>query len=178
MRKIKRIIICVIMAFVMICVGNNAFSKARDIKAEETQNNELKGTYGDNLTWNFKDGVLKISGTGEIPELFLEKINDQYDEISKYTVKEIVIEKGVTGIGNSAFEGCYWAEKVTFPDGLQTIGNEAFDRNGLKELEIPESVSYIGKSAFSWCRKLEEVKLPENPTKLSDKIFYEGSAPK
>lgn len=81
MRKIKRIIICVIMAFVMICVGNNAFSKARDIKAEETQNNELKGTYGDNLTWNFKDGVLKISGTGEIPELFLEKINDQYDEI-------------------------------------------------------------------------------------------------
>lgn len=37
MRKIKRIIICVIMAFVMICVGNNAFSKARDIKAEETQ---------------------------------------------------------------------------------------------------------------------------------------------
>ena len=68
---------------------------------------------------------------------------------------------------------CYWAEKVTFPDGLQTIGNEAFDRNGLKELEIPESVSYIGKSAFSWCRKLEEVKLPENPTKLSDKIFYE-----
>ena len=48
MRKIKRIIICVIMAFVMICVGNNAFSKARDIKAEETQNNELKGTYGDN----------------------------------------------------------------------------------------------------------------------------------
>ena len=176
MRKIKRIIICVIMAFVMICVGNNAFSKARDIKAEETQNNELKGTYGDNLTWNFKDGVLKISGTGEIPELFLEKINDQYDEISKYTVKEIVIEKGVTGIGNSAFEGCYWAEKVTFPDGLQTIGNEAFDRNGLKELEIPESVSYIGKSAFSWCRKLEEVKLPENPTKLSDKIFYECNA--
>ena len=55
MRKIKRIIICVIMAFVMICVGNNAFSKARDIKAEETQNNELKGTYGDNLTWSFKN---------------------------------------------------------------------------------------------------------------------------
>ena len=43
-----------------------------------------------------------------------------------------MIEKGVTGIGNSAFEGCYWAEKVTFPDGLQTIGNEAFDRNGFK----------------------------------------------
>lgn len=73
MRKIKRIIICVIMAFVMICVGNNAFSKARDIKAEETQNNELKGTYGDNLTWNFKDGVLKISGTGEIARTIFRK---------------------------------------------------------------------------------------------------------
>lgn len=43
MRKIKRIIICVIMAFVMICVGNQClFSKARDIKAEETQNRIAK----------------------------------------------------------------------------------------------------------------------------------------
>lgn len=172
MKKIKRIIICM-MAFAMICIGSNEFSKIKDVKAEETQNSEWKGTYGDNLTWDFKDGVLKISGTGEIPDLFLEKIQDQNSEISAGTVKEIVIEKGITKIGNSAFEDCYWLEQVTFPDGIKTIGNEAFCRDGLKKIEIPESVSDIGKGAFSWCRNLEEVKLPESLTKLSDEAFYE-----
>lgn len=195
MKKIKGIIICMMMAFAVICVGNNTFSKVRDVKAEETQNNELEGTYGDNLTWNFKDGVLKISGTGEIPELFLEKINDQYDEISKYTVKEIVIGEGITGIGKSAFfwcrnleevklpesltklsdqafYECNVLEKVVLPNKLENIGDEVFYKCGLKKLEIPESVSNIGSDAFSQCRNLEEVNIPKCITKLSKGIFF------
>lgn len=195
MKKIKGIVICVMMAFAVICVGNNTFSKVQNVKAEETQNSELKGTYGDHLTWDFKDGVLKISGTGEIPKLFLENIHDQYDEISKYTVKEIVVEEGITGIGESAFfwcrnleevklpesltklsdeafYECNALEKINLPNNLETIGDGVFYKCALKKLEIPESVSNIGSNAFSQCRNLEEVNIPKGITKVSKGTFF------
>ena len=59
------------------------------------------GTYekdGDNLTWTLDDqGLLTISGTGEIRDYFMSGRSD---------VKEVVIESGVTSIGVHAFQNC------------------------------------------------------------------------
>ena len=79
------------------------------------------GTCGDNLTWTLTDsGTLTISGTGEMYD---------YDSIpgpwiSKY-IKIVLIEQGVTSIGNGAFRGRSTLTSVSIPEGVTSIGNSA-----------------------------------------------------
>lgn len=64
-----------------------------------------KGICGDNLTWKFdSNGTLSISGTGGMTDYSLSSDVPWYN---LYTlIKTVVIEKGVTRIGNYAFNGC------------------------------------------------------------------------
>ena len=73
---------------------------------------------------------------------------------NRYFQSEIVIPEQienlpVTEINKNAFS--YRSADltaVTFPDTLETIGENAFYYSGLKHIEIPEHVTSIGKGAF------------------------------
>ncbi len=70
------------------------------------------GANGDNLTWSLdSDGVLTISGEGEMQEIFIYAYQpwEDYD----YDIKEVVIEEGVTKIARAAFFALINLEKVT-----------------------------------------------------------------
>lgn len=61
---------------------------------------------------------------------------------------EVVIEDGVTEIGNQTFQGCTGLTNVTIPDSVQKIGAWAFYLcGGLKNVDIPANVE-IGNSSF------------------------------
>lgn len=61
---------------------------------------------------------------------------------------EVVIEDGVTEIGNQTFQGCTGLTNVTIPDSVQKIGAWAFYLcEGLKSVDIPANVE-IGDSSF------------------------------
>ena len=61
---------------------------------------------------------------------------------------EVVIEDGVTEIGNQRFQGCTGLTNVTIPDSVQKIGAWAFYLcEGLKSVDIPANVE-IGNSSF------------------------------
>lgn len=64
-------------------------------------------------------------------------------------VTKIAIPRGVTSIGDSAFEGCENLEYITIPDSVTSIGFGAFwDCESLTSITIPDSVTSIGESAF------------------------------
>ena len=82
----------------------------------------------------------------------------------KDLIKEIVIPKGVTSIGNSAFLHCYFLESITLPNTLETIGDYAFyncgtrsfsDYNTPTVVKFGKSLQSIGNYAFRSC-KLEK----------------------
>ena len=70
-----------------------------------------------------------------------------------------MLPKGLTTIGNYAFDGCYNLTSVVFLEGLTTIGKGAFHGcNGLRSLTMPCSLTEIGKGAL-YCSSLEWINL-------------------
>lgn len=63
------------------------------------------GTCGDNLTWTLSDdGILTISGNGSMRDYTNEASGSSVDFPNPFAVRKVVIENGVTSIGDYAFE--------------------------------------------------------------------------
>ena len=101
------------------------------------------GQCGENLTWELKDGVLTISGTGNMTNY---TVNDM--PFSGLSFSKLVITDGVTSIGNNAFASC----------------------SVLKELSIPESVTLIGSEAFGGCTALTDITILNSACQLFDDV--------
>ena len=102
------------------------------------------GKCGDNVTYSLdtSTGVLTISGTGNM------RNNDSPFYINS-CVKSVIIENGVTSIGDKAFEDCTSLTSVTIPNSVTSIGWGAFyDCTSLTSVTIGNSVTSIGSSAF------------------------------
>ena len=151
-----------------------------------------------NLTWKlYEDGTLNISGTGAMKDY-----NDDDNPSPVYqnsNVKKVVIEKGVTSvgdyafrscnnltsimisnsvtsIGNSAFFYCTSLTSVTIPDNVTSIENYAFAYTGLKSITIPDSVTNIGNYAFAGCKDLTSITIPDSVTSIGNSAFYNCSS--
>ena len=85
-------------------------------------------TCGDNLTWSLTDGVLTISGEGDMYDY---SSNSMPWNSSKSSITEIVIEDGVTSIGQSAFYECTSLKKLTIGKGVTFISEYAFYKTNL-----------------------------------------------
>lgn len=106
------------------------------------------GQCGENVTWSFDrdNGTLTISGTG-----------DMYDFISAEApwqpfdteIQRVVIDEGITSIGDYAFLSCDQMLYVTIPETVETIGRGAFGYCYLlHRMTIPASVKEIRPAAF------------------------------
>lgn len=62
---------------------------------------------------------------------------------------ECVTLENMTEIPSNSFSNCTALKRIEFPDGLTTIGQEAFYNNSFEFIRIPSSVTSIGTSAFT-----------------------------
>ncbi len=118
------------------------------ITATASENATQSGTWGQ-LSWEFEKstGTLVISGNGEMQDIN----GNLVDAWKPYTefIKTVIIEDGVTTVGDYAFAWCYNLESVTIPNGIISIGKHAFDScQALTAISIPPSVTEIGEYAF------------------------------
>ena len=134
------------------------------------------GTCGTNVTWAlFADGTLRISGTGAMD-------NVQYNYTTPTTVftpykdriTSIVIEDGVTSVGNTIFYELPNLTSVTLADSVTRIGSYSF--YGCKKLSsfnFGNGITYIDAYAFKSCEGLTSVVLPDTVTTIMRNAFYE-----
>ena len=121
------------------------------------------GTWG-NLNWtlNKSTGELVISGTGPMDD-FPNNYSRPVWKGSDVAVQSVIIEDGVTSIGNYAF----WNMPLTsidIPDSVTRIGYRALEAcMNLERLNIPSSVKIIEEGAFSACStSLTSIVVDEN----------------
>ena len=133
-------------------------------------------TSGD-ITATFDGSTLTISGQGAIPD-FSEEFDFSLwrDGYYRGDINKIVIEDGVTHIGNYAFADCYYFSSITIPSSVTSIGEYAFYQcETLTSIEFPEggtsSLTSIGESAFYNCEALASVTIPEGVTSIERHTF-------
>ena len=114
------------------------------------------------MTWDFNDGTLKFQGKGGInipinsyiydrsPVSTTHRPDSYSGSIDCWTylrnsVTKITIGKGITSIPKQAFVDFRTTQSITLPQGLKSIGNEAFYRTKIEQITIPNSVENIGE---------------------------------
>ncbi|MDO4619932.1 MAG: leucine-rich repeat protein [Lachnospiraceae bacterium] len=130
------------------------------------------------ISWKLStDGVLTISGKGEIPDDYFENKSPAPWYKYRNEIKSLVIEEGVTKIGAYCFYKCEGLTHVELPDGLLIVGSDAFDGCiSLESIEIPESVTEIVSYAFRDCENLKEILLHEGLQTIDYEAFCNCTA--
>ena len=138
------------------------------LPATQAHAETYSGTCGDNVTWNLDTatGVLTISGTGAMTNY------DSSPWMAK-SIQTVVIEDGVTTIGDCAFRSCGILNSIIIPDSVTRIGDSAFDYCiSLTSITIPDSVTTIGAGAFSDCNGLKSITIPDGVTTIGAGAFH------
>ena len=134
------------------------------------------GTIGDNLRWSFADGTLTISGNGEMEHA---EGNSGYawgtdnQSLDRNSIKKIVVEEGVTTLGEYIFWDCESLTEVKLPKTLTTLRKQCFKScTSLKSITLPNNISLIEESAFENCSALETVTFPKSLKEVHEHAFY------
>lgn len=75
-------------------------------------------------------------------------------------------------IGDNAFDNRFLTGPLVLPEGLDSIGKEAFQKNYITEVTIPESVRAIGVTAFYDNQSLKSVTLNNSMEMINQSLFY------
>ena len=107
------------------------------------------GSCGDNVTYSFVSdtGTLTISGTGAITNLTARTYANAPWYSYGSQISSIVIESGVTSIGDYAFTGCAVTE-VTIPGNVNRIGSYAFRNCSLTTITVLNPDAVFGSGVF------------------------------
>lgn len=80
-----------------------------------------------------------------------------------YGLKDVVIESGITSIGDAAFGECYSLSGVNISDTIKTIGEWSFGYcSELSSITLSQDLEFIKKAAFIDCKSLTSVVIPSN----------------
>ena len=158
-------------------IGNRAFESCTGLKeirwnavaVEDFSENSAifnnAGRRDDGMVVIFGDSVEKIPAC-----IFYVEIS----KIDMYSPKitSVILENGVTSIGNSAFESCISLTSITIPDSVTSIGESAFrECTSLTSITIPDSVTSIEGSAFRDCTGLTSITIPDSVTSIGGYAF-------
>ena len=151
---------------------------------------------GDNLYWDYQDGILTISGSGKMYNGDGNSSGVYPWEAYRAEIKEINLLSGITSIGSGAFKNCTKVKSISIPDsvtelegfetfggctnlesvytgdGLTSIDGGAFlNCSKLTSVEIGKSVLNLGGGAFSGCTSLTSIFIPSNVSLIWENAF-------
>ena len=175
--------------------GNNEFSLAEDML--HSLDLKFPMTDEDWLQW---EKIHEDCDFGEY-NFFLETANyeiknELYEAVVKSGVfsrfklnmfnldshhSEIVLPDGIIEIGCCALaeRHCSYIEKITIPEGVRIIGEQAFTGcSSIEKIIIPDSVTEIRNDAFSGCTSLGDVVLGKGLKIIENNAFAHTSIKK
>ncbi|MCH5211993.1 MAG: leucine-rich repeat protein [Oscillospiraceae bacterium] len=123
---------------------------------------------GDNLTYKVNKGVLRISGTGDM----WDYSSDNLPAYAGKDIQKVVIDSGVTSIGNYAFYNCTSLQSVELGDTIINLGEYSFAGcKSLSSIELPNGAQKIKGNALSGCSSLKSIRIPKSVVYMAMSAF-------
>ena len=120
--------------------------------------------------WSLQDGTLIITAQGAMQDYGSAAQTPWFKD--RGDIRRIVVQKGVTTIGDYAFYGCKNVTSVTLPDTVTQIGKLAFyGCENLSTLTVPDSVLVVEDYAFANATGLQSIVFRGNAPVLGAGIF-------
>ena len=133
----------------------------------ETYNGSLG--LGINWTLDTATGVLVVDGQGDMKD-FGSGASSIYTHRAK--VKSVIINPGITSIGNYTFYFCENMTSISIPEGVTRIGNYAFRHcKKLGNVALPSTLKSIGTEAFYNCFSMTALTIPASVETIGDRAF-------
>ena len=132
---------------------NNINKEKEAAELKQTKVNYLNkyADLGNGIKAEIKNNILYFRGTGIISR---EHIN----LVLFRNIDKVIIEGGISGIGEGAFSGCSSLKSINMPKSLSKIEDYVFmNCKSLQYVEIPTSVVTIGHSCFYNCENLADI---------------------
>lgn len=147
-------------------VGANAFSDCSSLSTlilPESIDTILEGAFA-------RSGLCSITIPENVKVIAAECFADcsslDWAALSPYTE---LIEK-------RAFANCSSLSQINIPDGIKSIGEQAFRATNINSVELPDSLDFLGDYAFANCESLKDIKLPLSLKAVPYGCFCECSA--
>ena len=195
-KKIISLVIAVSLCISLIPVSN-IYNTANVAQAASA----TSGKCGDNAYWSLAatgetddEGnpfyKLTIAGTGNMYDNFSSTIpwrehnkhithiviNNGITSIGNYcftshiALRSVTIPDSITRIGKAAFSNCHSLPSVSLPGNLITIEEYAFNSCSLSNIAFPESLKTIGEAAFAY-NSIKNVTIPKNVAEIGTTPF-------
>ena len=132
----------------------------------------VRGECGEDVEYFLDEtGTLTISGQGNMYDFYDGSIVVPWKN-ERDSIKRVIIESGVTNIGDASFVECTNLSEIFISDTVESIGDYAFGKcTNLKSIDIPDSVTVIKAEAFAWSGLTKTV-IPKSITGINDYVFY------
>ena len=91
------------------------------------------------------------------------------------TIPSTVNGYPVKSIGKKAFRENPSITKVTIPEGVESIQDDAFSWSSLYEIKLPSTLKSIGYACFALCTELHQLHIPASVTKLDYQCIANNS---
>ena len=175
-RQILSLLIAVFLVFSMIPLNAQA---------------AIYGSCGNNVQWTFDNSSKRLTISGSGP---MNNFDASMTTLPWYgyrtEIKTVVIQNGVTNIGEYAFYNTPQLQSVRIPASVTIINRSAFQNctnlTGVT-FESNSKLETIGYNAFSWCKLLNTITIPANVKTIDSFAFgycddlreirFEGDAP-
>ena len=133
--------------------------------------------------WKDTTKKLKYTQIGSTNNVSVQKIgnNDNEKPTGDLVIPSQISRNStvytVTEIASGGFNEVHNLSKVTIPNTVTIIGDNAFKHSGNNstsfEVIMSENIKEIGASAFEGCNKLSSIELPEGLEEIGDRAFAE-----
>ncbi|MBR1986531.1 MAG: leucine-rich repeat domain-containing protein [Mogibacterium sp.] len=150
----------------------NLSSEEQSGEQDETEIEGQSGKLADAVTWKLDAGVLTISGAGKMTDYESESAAPWYSERAK--IKKIIIEDGITHIGQYAFVDFTGLERVEIPKSVVKIETEAFEVDVMLEDSCAAKTVYYKGDVASWC-KITFGDIASSPCYAGGKLSFNGT---